>query len=91
MPRKYRVVTYIQERSKAVSELHVSDAELDSEETTLGSARYRKPHVIFPVSERYDEEIQREFAQKIADHLNKVIEVQQEAVAHAKLMERIII
>jgi hypothetical protein len=46
-------------------------------------------HMIFTVSKRYNEEIQRELAQKIADHLNKVIKVQEEAAVHAKLMERI--
>ena len=71
--RRYSLGHTTDNRSKKYLEFFVTEAETDKEVSIMPKA------AIFPISQRYDEQMQRHRAEQLIDYLNKIAEATEKA------------
>lgn len=82
MPRTFKTATSraTSGNKKVITEFFITDAHDDNELDN-------RPRVVaFPVSQVFDEDIQRRRAQDYCDYLNKLAEAAEQAYEHNKLI-----
>ena len=90
-PRRYNVwvVSHKDEHyNKVVDRFNVSDLTSEENERENKTRKVIRPNVAeFPVSILYPEEVQQERANQLCTYLNRILEIQEEAVKQNTLLD----